>query len=432
MKVTVVGGGSTYTPELVDGLLRRRHELDLSELALVDIDDDRLAILGPLAKRMAERDASGVDVSWTDDLASGVTDSGFVVSQIRVGHMAARDRDERLGREFGLIGQETVGVGGFANALRTIPVALSISETIARKAPDAMLFNFTNPAGLVTEALCRHGHVPTIGLCNVPWSTRAIIAGALGVEATEIDLETVGLNHLTWMRRVTVSGQDRTAEVLAGLRSLTAAGHDARDPDDPDLEPDWTPETIDLLAAIPNYYLLYYYETEAWIRYQATHPTRAAEVMAIEAALLEQYADPNLNTKPTELEQRGGAYYSEAAAALMADIATDAGTTHVVNTTNRGAIPCLADDVVVEITATVGRDGATPIPTEGLRPDVDALVRTVKDFELLTVQAAVDGDHDAARLALLTNPLGPPAHQVDRVWQRLREVHAGLLGRLDD
>ena len=428
----MIGGGSTYTPELIEGLLRRRAELDLSEIALVDIDAERLAVLGPLSERMSERDGAGVLVSWGDDVALGVRDAGFVVSQIRVGHMAARDRDELLGREFGLIGQETVGVGGFANALRTIPVALRLSEIIADEAPDAMLFNFTNPAGLVTEALCRHGHVPTIGLCNVPWSTRAIIAGALGVEATEIDLETVGLNHLTWMRRITVSGEDRTREVLAGLRELTQAGLDAATPGDPDREPDWTPTVLDLIDAIPNYYLLYYYETEAWRQHQSTHPTRAVEVMQIEEQLLAQYSDPHLDTKPAELELRGGAYYSEAAAALMADVATDAGTVHVVNTPNRGAIPGLGDDVVVETNARVGRSGATPIATAPLRSDVDALVRTVKDFELLTVQAAVDGDPDAARLALLTNPLGPPAHQVEEVWQRLREVHRGLLGRLDD
>lgn len=432
MKVTVIGGGSTYTPELIEGLLRRRSELDLSEIALVDIDAARLAVLGPLSERMAARDGAGVRVSWGDDVASGVRNAGFVVSQIRVGHMAARDRDEELGREFGLIGQETVGVGGFANALRTIPVALRLSEIIADEAPDAMLFNFTNPAGLVTEALCRHGHVPTIGLCNVPWSTRAIIAGALGVAATDINIETVGLNHLTWMRRITVSGEDRTAEVLAGYRELIEAGASVSLPGDPDREPGWTPAVLDLIDAIPNYYLLYYYETEAWRRYQSTHPTRAVEVMQIEEQLLAQYADPDLNTKPAELELRGGAYYSEAAAALMADVATDAGTIHVVNTPNRGAIPGLGNDVVVETNARIQRSGATPITTTPLRGDVDALVRTVKDFELLTVQAAVDGDPEAARLALLTNPLGPPAHQVDKVWHRLREVHQGLLGRLDD
>ena len=430
MKVTVVGGGSTYTPELIDGLLRRRDQLDLSEIALVDVDSSRLAILGPLGLRMAEREAQGtnrseVRVTWGRDVAQGVRGAAFVVSQIRVGGMAARDRDEKLGREFGLIGQETVGVGGFANALRTIPVALEISRTIADEAPGATLLNFTNPAGLVTEALCRHGHVPTVGLCNVPWSTKAEIAAAFGTRPEQVDLDTVGLNHLTWTRRITIDGVDRTAGVLSGLRALVGKQVDHGD------EPDWTAGSIELIGALPNYYLLYYYETAAWLRHQATHPTRAAEVMEIEAALLDQYADTTLDTKPAELEQRGGAYYSEAAAALMADIAADAGTVHVVNTPNRDAIPGLGRDVVVEISATIGRGGATPRPTDALRPDVDALVRTIKDFELLTVAAAVHGDEDAARRALLVNPLGPPAHRVHEVWSRLQETHAGWLGKLD-
>lgn len=430
MKVTVIGGGSTYTPELIDGLLRRREQLDLSEIALVDVDGSRLEVLGPLGVRMAKRAAGGSDraavrVTWGSDVADGVRSAAFVVSQIRVGGMAARDRDEQLGREFGLIGQETVGVGGFANALRTIPVALEISRVIGDEAPDATLLNFTNPAGLVTEALCRHGHVPTIGLCNVPWSTKAEIAAAFGTGPEGVDLDTVGLNHLTWTRRVTIEGVDHTDAVMAGLRALVGKQLDHGG------EPDWTAGSVRLIGAIPNYYLLYYYETEAWLRHQADHPTRATEVMAIEAALLAQYADTTLDSKPAELEQRGGAYYSEAAAALMADIATDAGTVHVVNTPNRDAIPGLGPDVVVEISATIGRGGATPRTTDALRADVDALVRTIKDFELLTVTAAVDGDADAARRALLVNPLGPPAHRVDEVWSRLQAVHAGWLGKLD-
>ena len=425
MKVTVVGGGSTYTPELVDGLLRRRERLDLSEITLVDVDADRLAVLGPLAQRMAAAHDGTVEVHWTDDLAVGVRGARYVVSQIRVGGMAARDRDEQLGRAFGLIGQETVGVGGFANALRTIPVALAISKTIESEAPSAMLFNFTNPAGLVTEALCRHGHVPTIGLCNVPWSTKAEIAKAFGVAPESVDLDTVGLNHLTWTRRIEIDGVDRTADILSGLRALVGKRIER------DGEPEWTPEAISMMGAIPNYYLLYYYETAAWLRHQAASPTRAVEVMEIERALLAKYADPTLAHKPKELEQRGGAYYSEAAAALMADLASDAGTVHVVNVPNAGAIPGLGDDVVVETAAHIGAKGAVTRATGPLRSDVDALVRTVKDFELLTVEAAVQGDHDAARQALLTNPLGPSAHEIEAVWERLREVHRGWLGRLD-
>jgi 6-phospho-beta-glucosidase len=424
MKVAVVGGGSTYTPELVEGLLSRREVLGLTEIFLVDTDEDRLEVLGPLAARMAAREAGGVEVRWGADRREGMAGATFVVSQIRVGGMAARERDEQLGREFGLIGQETVGVGGFANALRTIPVALDIAADLAEVSPGATLLNFTNPAGLVTEALCRHGAVPAIGLCNVPWSVKAQVANALRVAEASVTMDYVGLNHLSWVRGVAVDGADRTAEVLSGLRALVERRGST------DGAPDWTPESIGVLGAIPNHYLLYYYETDAWLRYQAAHPTRASEVVAIEDALLAQYADPDLDRKPPELSQRGGAYYSEAAAALMADLVADAGTVHVVNSPNRGAIPGLDDDVVVEVSATVGARGVRPLPVAPLRPDVDALIRTMKDVELLTVTAAVDGDDDAAMRALVTNPLGPSMSQAPAVWARLREMNAGLLGRL--
>jgi 6-phospho-beta-glucosidase len=423
MKVTVIGGGSTYTPELVEGLLSRREVLDLHEIHLVDTDADRLRVLGPFAQRMAAAAAGNVQVRWGTDRSEGIAGAGFVVSQIRVGGMKARERDEQLGREFGLIGQETVGVGGFANALRTIPVALGIAADVARYAPGATLLNFTNPAGLVTEAICRYGDVPAIGLCNVPWTVKARVARALRVEPALVTFDYVGLNHLSWFRGVTVDGDDRTVEVLAWLRARLER-HATEN------EPAWTADAVDVFEAIPNYYLLYYYETDAWVRYQALHPTRASEVMRIESALLAQYDDPGLTHKPPELSERGGAYYSEAAAALMADLTTGAGTVHVVNAPNRGAIPGLPDDVVVEVSARVGSGEVTPLPVAPLRPDVDALVRTMKDFELLTVEAAVHGDRESALRALVTNPIGPSMSQAPAVWERLREMNAGQLGRL--
>ncbi len=425
MKISIVGGGSTYTPELIEGLLSRQDRLDVDEIALVDIDEQRLSILGPFAQRMADAARSDVRITWGTQVAEGLSGAAFVVSQIRVGGGAARERDEQLGREFGLIGQETVGVGGFANALRTIPIALSIAATMAEVAPGATLFNFTNPAGLVTEALCRHAVVPTIGLCNVPWNLKAGIAKAFGAQAANVELDYVGLNHLSWVRHITVDGTDQTDTVLQVMRAMTAG----QLPDD--VEPNWTQQSLELIDALPNDYLLYYYETQACLRRQAAQPTRASEVMEIEAALLSQYADPDLDHKPPELELRGGSYYSEAAAELMADVHQDAGTVHVVNTPNRGAIPDLPDDVVVEVAARVTKSGVTPLPVAALRPDVAALMTTMKQFELLTVEAAMTGDAMAAKRALLCNPIGPPAHQVDEVWNRLRDVNRGLLGALD-
>ncbi|MEU4244508.1 6-phospho-beta-glucosidase [Actinoplanes sp. NPDC026619] len=424
MKLCVVGGGSTYTPELIDGILDRRASLPITEIVLIDPDERRLGVVGPFAARMIAHSGGGIDLSWGTDLRAGIAGSAFVVSQFRVGGQAARHGDELLGRRFGLVGQETTGVGGFAKALRTVPIALEIARTVAELAPDARLLNFTNPAGLVTEALLRHvPEVHTIGLCNVPWNVRAEAAEALGVPFAELSLDYVGLNHLSWVRGFTAAGQNRTADILAEARAELGKQTD----DEPGLDP----EVLGLLGVVPNYYLRYYYDTSGIIRHQACSPTRASEVMKIEEQLLLRYADPALVEKPAELMERGGAYYSEAAAALMADLAGGTGDVHVVNVRNNGAVPGLPDDVVVEMPATVSPAGAVPIPTAALRPDMDALVRAVKDYELLTIEAVVSGDPEPAQLALLTHPLGPEAAAVRPLWDALREQNRGLLAALD-
>lgn len=426
MKLAVIGGGSTYTPELIDGVLQRHDRLPIDVIHLCDINEERLEVVAAFARRMVEAAGGGIEIRQGRDTAVAVRDARFVVSQFRVGGQAARHRDEMLGREFGLIGQETVGVGGFAKGLRTIPVALALADTILAEAPQATLLNFTNPAGMITEALLRHRpQLNTIGLCNVPWNVRMEIAETLDIPFEALQLDYVGLNHLSWVRGLRVDDRDLSAEAISGFRGLT--GKQAPGDDDPI----WQPESIDVMDAIPNYYLLYYYEREAWLHYQSCHPTRASEVMAIEARLLEQYRDPNLRHKPAELMLRGGAYYSDSAAQLMADIASDAGSVHVVNTRNVGAIPGMPEDAVMEIPCVINADGAHPIAARPMRADMDALVRSVKDFELLTIDAAVQGDEDAALRALLSNPLGPDLSRVKALWQRVREEHRGLLGAFD-
>jgi 6-phospho-beta-glucosidase len=425
VKICVVGGGSTYTPELVDGILRRHDRLPASELVLLDPNEERLEIVGRFARRMCEASGSDLQVRWTGDAAEALAGSEFVVTQLRVGGQEARHRDELAGRAFGLIGQETTGIGGFAKALRTIPVMLAIAREVERSAPGATLVNFTNPAGLITELLRRHTSLRVVGLCNVPWNMQIEVANALGCEFADVDIDYVGLNHLSWARGFRVKGEERTSEVLARYRELLvnqAAGDD---------EPGFAPETISLLGAVPNYYDLYYYETAAMLRHQEHSPTRASQVMAIEARLLERYADASLREKPEELMERGGAYYSESAAALMADVHADAGSVQVVNVRNDGAIPNLPDDVVVEMPARIGAHGATAVPTGPLRADFDALVRSAKDYELLTIEAALTGDRSLAELALMTNPLGPDASLAPRVWERLCSDNEGLFGALD-
>lgn len=427
MKLVVVGGGSTYTPELIDGVIKRHSRLPITHIHLIDISHTRLDVVAAFAARMVT--AAGRDITITSgiNLEEGLSGADFVISQFRVGTQAARHRDEMLGRKYGLVGQETVGVGGFAKALRTIPVAMQVAHTVESVAPKATLLNFTNPAGLITQTLIsQFPKLQVIGLCNVPWNTKMEIAGALGTQSTSIDFDYVGLNHLSWIRGVSIDGVDVSAKAIAAFRGLTI---DKAKPGD---SPAWTQSSVDMLQAIPNYYLLYYYQERAWIEYQKDHDTRASQVMKIEDQLIEKFSDPNLVVKPEELMQRGGAYYSDSAAELMADIHNDAGTTHIVNTRNNGAIASLPDDAVVEIPAIITRTGAASRPTSELRPDIDALVRSVKDFEMLTIDAALTGSEDTALRALITNPIGPDIADARDLWADLKRENAGMIGLFNE
>ena len=427
MKLAVIGGGSTYTPELIDGIIKRHNRLPITVIHLVDIEATKLTIIAAFAKRMIKAAGLDIDIEYGTDLAAGVRGASFVVSQFRVGTQAARHRDELLGRKYHLVGQETVGVGGFAKALRTIPVALNVARTIVKEAPQAKLLNFTNPAGLITQALIQEvPELTIIGLCNVPWNTRIEVAEAMGVAATEVNFDYVGLNHLSWIRGVQVNGVDRSIEAIKAFRGLTIEKGKPGD------SPAWTQSSIDLLQAIPNYYLSYYYSEKQWVDYQSEHPTRASEVMKIEEVLIEKFKDEGLVTKPEELMQRGGAYYSDSAAELMADIHTDAGTTHIVNTLNNGAVPGFPDDAVMEIPAIITSKGAQSIKTGEMRGDIDSLVRSVKDFELLTINAAVTGREDSALRALITNPIGPDISDARDVWSDLKKENAGMIGLFNE
>lgn len=427
MKIAVIGGGSTYTPELIDGILQRHDRLPVSVIHLIDIDLERLAIIAAFSERMVKAAGRQIDIEFSTDIRKGIHGASFVVSQFRVGTQKARHRDELLGRKYGLVGQETVGVGGFAKALRTIPVALNIAQIIQEEAPDAMLLNFTNPAGLITQALKTHApEVKSIGLCNVPWNTRIEIAGALNVSASAVEFDYVGLNHLSWIRGVKVDGIDRSPEAISAFRGLTI---NKANPGD---SPAWIQSTIDYLQAIPNYYLLYYYEEKAWVDYQSNNPTRASEVIKIEDVLIKKFADESLVTKPEELMERGGAYYSDSAAELMADIHNDAGTVHIVNTLNNGAIPGFPDDAVMEIPAIISKAGASSVKANPMRGDIDAMVRSVKDFEMLTIDAAITGNEQSALLALLANPIGPDSSQARDLWRDLKSENNGLIGLFNE
>ena len=417
LKVAVIGGGSTYTPELVDGFARRQEVLPVEELVLHDIDRKRLDVVGGLAGRILERAGFGGRLGLTTDRAEAIEGADFVLVQLRVGGLAARAVDETLPQRFGMIGQETTGAGGFAKALRTVPVVLEIAEQTAAIASDgAWLLDFTNPAGLVTQALADHGH-RAIGLCNIPIGFQRELAGRLGVEPARVQLEHVGLNHLSWERRVLVDGRDRLPELIEA--HADELGEEAGAPG----------ELVRLLGAIPSYYLRYFYFTDEALSAQREGGTRAEEVMRIERELLGMYADPALDVKPKLLEQRGGAFYSEAAAMLMESLHDDRGDVQVVNVRNDGAIPNLAGDAVVEVACRIDREGAHPLPVEPLAPEMLGLVEQIKAYERLTVTAAVNGDRDAALKALMANPLTSGYRRSVELLDALLEANGRYLPR---
>jgi len=393
VKVAVIGGGSTYTPELVEGFGLRRDVLPVEELVLHDIDQSRLDVVGGLAERILGKLEFPGRLTLTTDRESAVEGADFVLVQLRVGGLRARLQDETIPPRFGCIGQETTGPGGFAKALRTVPVVLEIAEDTARLgAPGAWLLDFTNPAGLVTQGLIDHGH-RAIGLCNIPIGFQRELAKQLGVQPSQVQLEHVGLNHLSWERRVMVDGVDRLPELIDGFSDQLG--------EDVDLPGD----LVRLLRAIPSYYLRYFYLTDEIVEKQRSERPRADEVMEIERGLLEMYSDPSVDVKPKLLEQRGGAFYSEAAAMLVESLHTDRGDVQVVNVRNDGAIPNMADDAVVEVACRIDASGATPLAVEPLAPEMLGLVEQVKAYERLTVAAAVSGDRDLALKALMANPL---------------------------
>jgi 6-phospho-beta-glucosidase len=393
VKIAVVGGGSTYTPELVDGFASRQDELPIDQLTLLDVDDRRLEVVGGLAQRILDRRGWGGRLSLTKDRDDALEGADFVVIQLRVGGQKARYVDETLPLRFGCIGQETTGPGGFAKALRTVPLILELAEeTAARGAPGAWIVDFTNPVGIVMQALLDEGH-RAIGLCNVAIGLQRSFASMFEVSPDRVQLEHVGLNHLTWERRVLVDGVDRLPELL---------DDHAEDLAD---EADVPAELIQLLRMVPSYYLHYFYMTDEVLKEQLGGRTRAEEVMEIERDLLEMYADPALNEKPALLEQRGGAFYSEAAAQLIASLQADTGDVQVVDIRNDGTIPGLPDDAVVEVAARIDSKGAHPLAVEPLEPEIGGLVQQVKAYERLTVRAATSGDRAAALKALVVNPL---------------------------
>ncbi|MFJ5916872.1 6-phospho-beta-glucosidase [Streptomyces ardesiacus] len=410
MKLTVVGGGSTYTPELIDGFARLRDTLPVEELVLVDPAADRLELVGGLARRIFARQGHGGRVVTTSDLDAAVDGADAVLLQLRVGGQAARQQDETWPLECGCVGQETTGAGGLAKALRTVPVVLDIAERVRRANPDAWIIDFTNPVGIVTRALLQAGH-RAVGLCNVAIGLQRKFAALLGVAPADVHLDHVGLNHLTWETAVRLGGpegEDVLPRLLAGHGDALAA--DLRLPR----------PLLDRLGVVPSYYLRYYYAHDEVVDELRTKPSRAAEVAQMERQLLEMYGDPALDEKPELLARRGGAYYSEAAVDLAAALLGGSGSPYqVVNTRNRGTLPFLPDDAVVEVPAAVGAKGASPLPVAPVDPLYAGLMAHVTAYEDLALDAALRGGRERVFRALLAHPLVGQYAYAEQLTDRL-------------
>jgi len=394
-KLAVVGGGSTYTPELVDSLCAHEDRLVVDELVLLDPDPDRLEAVGGLARRILRRQGWAGDLVTTDDRRRAIDGADFVVVQLRVGGQAARHSDETLPIGFGCLGQETTGPGGLAKALRTVPTVLDLAEETARHgAAGAWVVDFTNPVGIVTQALVDQGH-RAVGLCNVAIHTQRRIGHYLGVDPDTVAIEHVGLNHLTWIRSALVDGEDRLPELLDRFSPELA------------LESGVPAELLRLLGALPSYYLHYYYCLDQNLAEQSAPDwrSRASVVAELESELLTEYRDPSLDTKPEKLSYRGGAFYSEAAVRLIASLHAGTGDVQVVDVRNDGSLAGLPDDAVVEVPCTVDGDGAHPLPQRPLPPDMSGLVARCKAYERLAVEAAVSGSRETMIRALVANPL---------------------------
>ena len=417
MKIAVVGGGSTYTPELVDGIARLRDEIEVDKLVLCDPDATRLDAVAGVSARIVSRHGWAGSLAATSDLAEAVDGADFVLLQLRIGGQAARHLDETIPLRCGCVGQETTGAGGFAKALRTVPVVLDIADEVRRRAAsEAWIIDFTNPVGIVTRSLLDHGH-RAMGLCNVAIGFQRLFATWLDVDASDVRLGHAGLNHLTWIRSVDVGGEDVLPQLIEehGEQLASRVGMPLR--------------LLHSLGAIPSYYFRYFYQHDVVVGEQRNERTRAQEVADIERELLEIYRDPSVDTKPELLTRRGGAFYSEAAVQLLAAVWSDTGDIQVVDVRNNGALPELPDDAIVEIPCVIDRTGATPAVSSGLHRATGGLVGAVAAYERLAAEAAVTGDRETAFLALLAHPLIAQTKPAEQLLDDLLEANAVHLPR---
>ncbi|MGE7592488.1 6-phospho-beta-glucosidase [Peribacillus frigoritolerans] len=431
LKIATIGGGSSYTPELIEGFIKRYDELPIRELWLVDIEagKEKLEIVGTLAKRMVEKAGLPMEIHLTLDRRQALQDADFVTTQMRVGLLDARIKDERIPLELGLIGQETNGAGGLSKALRTIPIILEIAEEMEELCPDAWLINFTNPAGMVTEALLRYSkHKKVIGVCNVPFNMHMSISSMLGVDMKRVHIDFAGLNHMVFGMHVFVDDQEVTDKVLEMLGNpeiqLTMKN----------IAPlAWNRRFLKSLGVVPCPYHRYYYKTKTILEEELeafkSGKTRAEVVKKLEEGLFDLYKDETLDIKPPQLEQRGGAYYSDAACNVISSIYNDKKDIQVLNVQNKGSLTDIDYDSAVEVSCIVTKNGPIPLAMGKLPVQVHGLIQQIKSFERIGAEAAVTGSYDKALVALTINPLIPSDDLAEMVLQKLLKAHEEYLPR---
>ena len=434
IKIVTIGGGSSYTPELVEGFIKRYNELPVRELWLVDVEagKHKLEIVGELAKRMVEKAGVPMEIHLTLDRREALKDADFVTTQLRVGLLDARIKDERIPLSHGLIGQETNGAGGMFKALRTIPVILDIDKDMAELCPNAFLINFTNPAGMVTEALLRYGkNKRVIGLCNVPINMEKAAANMLGVDHSRIRMDFVGLNHMVYGKKIFLDGSDVTNQVVDAIADgkMGAIVKNIKDFE-------WDADFIKSLGMMPCPYHKYYYETQEMLESElkefAKGETREEVVKRLEDDLFKLYDDPNLDIKPPQLEKRGGALYSDAACRLINSIYNDKGDIQPVDCRNNGAIEGLDDDSAVEVSCVITKEGPRPLAMGKLPLQITGLVQEIKNFEKLVIDAAVTGDYHTALMAMSMNPLVPSDKMAKILLDELLVAHKDYLPQFKD
>lgn len=426
LKIATIGGGSSYTPELVEGFIKRYEELPVRELWLVDIPEGKkkLDIVGALARRMVEKAGIPMKIHLTLDRREALKDADFVTTQIRVGLLEARIKDERIPLKYGVIGQETNGPGGLMKGLRTIPVILDIAREMEELCPQAWMINFSNPAGMITEAVLRHSNIQkVVGLCNVPIGMRMGIAKLLEVEADRVQIDFAGLNHMVFGLNVYLDGKNITDRLLEQLTSGNLSGVTMENITDLG----WEPDFIKGLRLLPCPYHRYYYQTDKILKEEKAAAqekgTRAEVVKQLEQELFELYKDPDLNIKPPQLEKRGGAYYSDAACNLIHSIHNDTGDIQPVNVRNNGAITDISPESAVEVNCVITREGPRPITVGKLPVAVRGLVQQIKSFERVAIEAAVTGDYHQALLAMTIHPLVPSDTVAKQILDEMLEAH---------